>query len=411
MKKTLITNIGVLCTAMGSSALGGEAQGNISKISNACILIEDGKIAYAGAESQLDSARREGCGIYNAGGKLVTPGLVDSHTHLVFGGWRQNEIPLKLKGAGYLDILKMGGGILSTVRSTRAASKEELIKKGKTLLDEMLQMGVTSCEIKSGYGLDTQTEIKQLEAIAELNRAHPMDISATFLGAHAVPDEFKSNREAYIDLLCNEMIPLVAEKKLAQYCDVFCETGVFDVAESRRILEAGKKHGLIPKIHADEIDAFGGAELAGEIGAISAEHLIASVEGGMQAMKKGGVIAALLPSTSFYLGATFAPARRMVELGIPVAIASDFNPGSCPSLNLQLAINLAMLRYRLTPEEILTAVTLNAAAAIGLAQKTSTLECGKQADIVIWDADDLETIVYRFGSNLAKTVIKCGQIL
>lgn len=411
MKKTLISNIGVLCTPCGSSVCSGERQGNITKIENACVLIVDGKIAYVGEESKLEESEKNGCGIINAGGKLATPGLIDAHTHLVFGGWRQNEIPLKLAGAGYLDILKAGGGILSTVRSTRATSKDELYKKSCALLDEMISMGVTACEIKSGYGLDMETELKQLHVIADLQANHPMDIAATFMAAHAVPPEFADNREGYIKLICEEMIPFVAENKLAKYCDIFCETGVFSVGESREILKIAKAHGLIPKIHADEIDAIGGAVLAGEIGAISAEHLIATDENGMKSMAKGGVIADLLPATSFYLNKTFAPAREMVKLGIPVVVASDFNPGSCPSLNLQLAMCIAMLRYKLTPAEILTAVTLNAACSIGMERDQGTLEVGKQADIVIWDAPDLDMLFYRFGSNLASKVIKNGEIL
>jgi imidazolonepropionase len=236
-----------------------------------------------------------------------------------------------------------------------------------------------------------------------------MDVRATFLGAHALPEEYKGRREDYIGFLCREMIPEVAEEGLADYCDVFCEKGVFTAEESRRILEAGKACGLQPKIHADEIEAIGGTELTGELKAVSAEHLIVCRPSGIEAMAAGGTIACLLPATSFYLGSTFAPARDMIRAGVPVAAASDFNPGSCPSLNIQLVMNLACLKYRMTPEEMLTAVTLNAAAAIGLAERTGSLEPGKQADLVIWDAPDLDYLGYRMGSSLAETVIKAGR--
>jgi imidazolonepropionase len=254
-------------------------------------------------------------------------------------------------------------------------------------------------------------ELKQLRAIHSLNARLPIDLVPTFLGAHAVPVEYKENREEYLRILCEEMIPAVAQEGLAQFCDVFCETGVFTAEESRRILEQGRKYGLVPKIHADEIDPIGGSVLAGEIGAISAEHLIVCPPEGIASMAKGGTVACLLPATSFYLGSTFAPARDMVNAGVAVAMASDFNPGSCPSLNLQFVINLGCLKYKLTPEEVLTAVTLNAAAAIGWAEQAGSVEPGKLGDLVIWDAPDLDYICYRMGSNLAKTVIKRGAVV
>ncbi|MBQ1675200.1 MAG: imidazolonepropionase, partial [Oscillospiraceae bacterium] len=347
----------------------------------------------------------------DAEGCLVTPGLVDAHTHLVFGGWRQNELGLKLHGATYLDILAQGGGILSTVTATRKATEQELFDKARAALDEMMGMGVTTAEAKSGYGLDTDTELKQLRVIRRLNEEHPLDVAATFLGAHAVPAEYKNDREAYIRLLCEKMIPAVAEAKLAKFCDVFCETGVFSAEESRRILEAGKRYGMIPKIHADEIDPIGGSQLTAEVGAISAEHLIVCPPDGIAAMAKAGTVACCLPATSFYLGSTFAPARDMVNAGVAVAMASDFNPGSCPSLNLQFVMNLGCLKYKLTPEEVLTAVTLNGAAAIDMADRIGSIEPGKQGDLVIWDAPDLDYICYRMGSNLAKTVVKKGEVV
>ena len=232
---------------------------------------------------------------------------------------------------------------------------------------------------------------------------------STFLGAHAIPVDYKNEREEFIRQICEDMIPIIAEEKLAQFCDVFCETGVFTVEEARRILETGKKYGLIPKIHADEIEAIGGSQLAGNIGAISAEHLIVCPLEGIEQMAKGRTIACLLPATSFYLGANYAPAREMIQRGVPVAMATDFNPGSCPCLNLQLVINLGCLKYRMTPEEVLTAVTLNAAAAIGVADRIGTIEIGKKGDLIIWEAPDLDYICYRLGSNLVRNVVKAGK--
>ena len=405
MSDLLVVNIGLLATPVGSAARGGEAQGEIRLLHDAWLRIEDGVIAALGTGAPEGT----GCPVLDAGGRLVTPGLVDAHTHLVFGGWRQNELALKLHGVPYLDILAQGGGILSTVTATRAATEEELADKAAAALDEMLRFGTTTCEAKSGYGLTTEEECKQLRAIRSLDRRHPIDLVATFMGAHALPQAYQDDREAYVSLVCEEMIPRIAEEKLAEFCDVFCETGVFTAEESRRILEAGKRYGLRPKIHADEIDPIGGSRLAGEIGAISAEHLIVCPEEGIASMARGGTVACLLPATSFYLGAEYAPARRMVEAGVPVAMATDFNPGSCPCLNMQLVMNLGCLRYRLTPEEVLTAVTLNGAAAIGRAESVGSLEPGKRGDLLIWEARDLNYVCYRMGSNLVHTVVKGGR--
>ena len=411
MNRLLIHNIGLLATPTGSAAKAGPAQGQILLQNNAWILAEDGLIKQTGTGDSWQQIPQEDLSLIDAGGKLVTPGLVDAHTHLIFGGWRQNELGLKLHGATYLDILAGGGGILSTVRATREATEESLYQKAKEALDEMLTLGITSMEAKSGYGLDRETELKQLRVIRRLGREHCMDVRSTFLGAHALPEDYKDDREAYIRFLCEEMIPEVAREGLADYCDVFCEKGVFTAEESRVILEAGKQHGLTPKIHADEIEAIGGSELTAEVKAISAEHLIVCQPSGIKALAEGGTIACLLPATSFYLGATYAPARDMIEAGVPVAAATDFNPGSCPSLNIQLVMNLACLKYRMTPEEMLTAVTLNAAAAIGLAEKVGSIEPGKQADLVLWNAPDLDYLGYRMGSNLVNTVIKNGNIV
>ena len=400
--KTLIRNICLLATPEGFCARRGPAQGQLRLLNNAWVLAEDGIIAAVGQGEPPCGAEQ----IIDAEGRLATPGLADAHTHLIFGGWRQDELADKLHGVPYLDILARGGGILSTVRATRAATEAELLEKGRRALLEMQRFGVTACEAKSGYGLETETELRQLRVIRQLGQECAMDLAPTLLGAHALPPEYQNDREGYLRLLCEEMIPRAAAEGLARFCDVFCEEGVFTAEESRRILLAGKAHGLLPKLHADEIHPIGGSQLAGELGAVSAEHLIVCPEEGMDSMARGGVIACLLPCTSLYLGASFAPARRLVEKGVAIAIATDFNPGSCPCLNLQLAMSLGCLYYRLTPEEVLTAVTLNGAAAMGLAGRLGSVEPGKQCDLALWDAPDLNYLCYRMGSNLCASVIK-----
>ena len=406
----LIHNIGLLQTPVGNVSQRGTAQGENRKYRNASVLI-DGETIVAITQDGILPACPPDTTRLDAGGAFVTPGWVDAHTHLVFGGWRQHEIPLKLKGASYLEILQSGGGILDTVRQTRALSEEELFARATEFLDEQLRLGVTTTEIKSGYGLDLENELKQLRVIRRLSETHAMDVVATCMAAHAVPPEYAGRTDAYVDVVCAEILSRVAEEKLAQYCDVFCETGVFSVAQSRRVLETARSLGLGLKIHADEITALGGAILAGELGAISAEHLIATDDSGISALSAGGVTACLLPQTSLYLNKNFARAREMISHGVAVAVASDFNPGSCPSLNLQLSANLAYLRYRMTPEETLTALTLNAACAIGLGARLGSIEPGKQADLTLWDADGMEMLCYRMGSNQVKAVVKRGKVV
>lgn len=412
MTRVLVKNIGILQTPVGSFSHSGKTQGENLKLQDAAVLIEDGIIAAITDGGKLPCSEAEADKIVDAQGGLVTPGLVEGHTHLVFGGYRQNEIPLKLKGASYLDILRAGGGIMDTVKKTREASFEELCQKTAGFLDEMMGLGVTTCEGKSGYGLDLETEVKMLKVMKHLADSHPMDIVSTFMPAHAVEEKWKGKEEEYIKLCCEEMMPHVKEQNLAEFVDIFAEDSVFNVTQSKIYLEKARELGFGLKIHADEIEAIGGSVLAGKMKAISAEHLIVIDDEGLKSLANGGTTAMCLPGTSFYLGATFAPVRRMIdEFEIPVAIASDFNPGSCPSLNLQFIMNLGYLKYRMTPEEILTAVTINPACAIDRGQKVGTLEVGKEGDLVVWNAPNMEMLCYRFGSNLVRTTIKKGSIV
>ncbi|MBK5254054.1 MAG: imidazolonepropionase [Peptostreptococcaceae bacterium] len=409
MSKVLIKNIGRLQTPMGSYSHKGKEQGENNKIDNTWILIQDDVIIAIGAENNVPTNLQDVDKEIDAFGGLVTPGLVDGHTHLIFSGFRQNEIVMKLKGASYLDILRAGGGILDTVRHTREASAKELYIQAEEAITEIMCSGVTTMEAKSGYGLDFDNEIKMLNVIKELNEKTKMTLVPTFMGAHAVPPEYAGKADEFIEMLCEEIMPYVKEHELAKYCDIFCENSVFNVKQSERYLGKAKELGLGLRIHADEIDAIGGSKLAGEMKTASAEHLISINEEGLESMAKGGTTAMCLPGTSFYLGAKFAPVREMIKRNIPVAIATDYNPGSCPSFNLQFVMTLGYLKYRMTPEEILTAVTINPACALGLEKEIGTIEVGKKADLVIWDAPDMEMLCYRFGTDLAMNVIKEGE--
>ncbi len=383
-----------------------------SKVLDGYILMADGRIQdvgdgdapvqYLGAQTELIDAR----------GKTVIPGLVDAHTHLIHGGSRENELSQKLTGIPYLDILKNGGGILSTVASTRRASKEELKAKARKSLDQMLIHGTTTVEAKSGYGLDLETEIRCLEAAKELDQEHPIDIVRTYMGAHAVPPEYKGNTAGYIRFMIREVMPLVAQSKLAEFMDVFCEEGVFSPEESKILMKAGKKFGFKLKIHADEIIPLRGAELAAEMHAISAEHLLAASPDGIEAMSKARVTAVLLPGTSFYLMlGKYASARVMMDRGVRVALATDYNPGTCPTENLQAVMTHACLGMKLLPEEIIRCMTINAAYAIDRASEIGSIEAGKKADLVILNAPNPDYAIYHFGINHVDKVIKSGEIV
>lgn len=411
----LIHNIGTLITMQGSrAARQGSEMSEVAAVRNGAVAIRDGIIVFAGREDEVLS-QLAGINIerrHDAQGLLVTPGLIDPHTHLVHGGSREHELALKLRGVSYLDILAQGGGILSTVRSTRQASEEELFAKAQKSLDIMLSQGITTAEAKSGYGLTPEDELKQLRVIQKLNQEHPVDLVPTFLGAHAVPEEYRGRSHEYIKLVIEQMLPEVKRQGLAEFCDVFCEHGVFSVKESEQILLAAKAMGFGLKIHADEIEPMGGAQLAGKLGCISAEHLIAATDEGLEAMRQAGVIAVCLPATSFNLRLKHhARARRMIEMGLAVALSTDYNPGSSPTESLQLVMTLGCLNLGMTPEEVLTAVTINAAHAIGKADAVGSLEAGKLADLVIFKAENLAYLPYHFGINHVHTVFKRGNIV
>lgn len=416
MKATLvIKNIGYLATPIGNEGpRAGSKQGEIEIIRNGVIAVKDNTIIFVGKDKlPKDIVIAPDTLVIDASGQLVTPGLIDSHTHLVHGGSRENELSMKLKGAKYLEILEAGGGIHSTMRATKAMSFEELYAQSKKSLDTMLSYGVTTVETKSGYGIeDLDTEIKQLEVAAQLNSDHPVDVVPTFMGAHAIPIEYKDDPDKFVNILKNEMIPEIGRRGLAKFCDVFCEEGVFSIEQSRKILQSGILWGMKPKLHADEIESLGGAELAAEIGCISADHLVGASDEGLKMMAESNVIANLLPGTSFNLqSGKHARARFMIENDLAIAISTDYNPGSCPTENIQLIMSLASLVLRMTPEEVLTAVTLNAAAALGLEKDIGSIEVGKKADITIFDAKNLEYLIYHFGINHTSVVIKSGKIV
>jgi len=352
-----------------------------------------------------------GAEIIDASGKIVLPGLIDSHTHLVFAGTRVDEFEQRLRGMTYQEIAAQGGGIQATVQRVRQASRDELKALARRRLDAMLRLGVTTVEVKSGYGLTLADEIKCLEVVAELNAEGPLELAPTFLGAHTVPAEFRGDRAGYLRLLVDEMLPAIARGRLAEFCDVFCETGVFTLAESEQVLTAARRLGFGLKMHADELTPLGGAELAARLGAVSADHLCRISAAGIEALARSGTVATLLPGTAFFLGLEYAPARELLAAGVPVALASDCNPGTCPTENLPLVGTMACTQMQMLPAEVVTALTLNAAAALGRADRLGSIEAGKQADLVICDVADYRQLLYHFGVNHVWRVIKRGRVV
>ncbi|MCP4745579.1 MAG: imidazolonepropionase [Desulfobacteraceae bacterium] len=411
-KPLLICNAAQIVTNKGKKASCGKDMASLTIIEDGALIIEDGVITAVGPTDEVTGGlNTDNFDVIDATGKAVLPGFVDSHTHFPFGGYRPEEYSWRLTGVPYMQIMERGGGIINTMSATRKASKPELMALGRKRLDDMLAMGITTVEGKSGYGLDLETELKQLDVMAELNNEHSMDVVSTFLGAHAVPPEYKGRADDYIDYVADTVLPQVVESKLAQCCDVFCEKNVFSVAQSRRLLQKAKDMGLELKLHADEIVSLGGAQLAAELGALSADHLLQATDQGMDAMAESGVVATLLPGTAFSLKETYARGREMIKRGCAVALATDFNPGSCFTFSVPLILSLATLHVGLTPEEALTAMTLNGAAAVGRSETTGSLEVGKAGDAVILSYPSYLFLTYHIGINIVEKVIKNGKLV
>ncbi len=406
---TLITNIGELLTMDKAGPVKGADMNDLPVDENMAVALKDGKVAWIGKALEANNIITEK--VIDAKERLVTPGLVEAHTHLVFGGSREGEMALKQQGVPYLEILKRGGGILSTVEATRKASEAELLEKALFHLDRMASYGITTVEAKSGYGLNKDTELKQLRVVKEANNRHALDLVSTFLGAHAIPKEHKDDPDAFLDEMA-DLFDEIKEENLAEFVDIFTETGVFTVEQSRKFLQKAKDKGFDVKIHADEIDPLGGTQLAVEMGAISGDHLAVATDEGIRQLSKSDTIGVILPGTSFYLGKeTYARAREMIDAGAAIAISTDFNPGSSVTENLQFIMTLAALKLNMSPAEIWHAVTVNAAHAIGRGETAGHIRKGGNADIVIWDAPNHMYIPYHYGVNHANTVIKNGVVL
>ncbi len=406
----IVKNISELLTLSPSF----KEESGLGVIRNGAITVKEGKIFWVGQTDQMP--KEFVLGQYgqemNATGKVVMPGLIDSHTHLIFAGSREGEFEQRIQGLSYLDIAGRGGGILSTVDATRKASFEELFSLGKKRLDRMISKGVTTIEAKSGYGLSLRDEMKILKVMKALREIHPMEIVPTFLGAHTLPKEFRNERSRYMDLLVEEMIPEVAREGVAEFCDVFCEEKAFTLEESKKILETGKRYGLKPKIHADQLSPGGGAELAAEVGAFSADHLEYVSQEGIQKMAEEGVTAVLLPGASFFLSVKkYPPAREMIEKGVLVSIATDLNPGSSMTESLPLMMTMGCTMFKMIPKEVIEATTIHAAKSMDREKEIGSLDVGKQADILLLDIPGYRYLPYHFGVDHTEVVIKKGKIV
>lgn len=404
----LIENIGELVTVAGTTRRGREAMRDIRVLSGpASVLIRDGKIAYAGPSADCPTVE-SGVERVDAKGHSVLPGLVDSHTHLVFGGFREDEFQWRLAGESYMSIMEKGGGIAATTTATREASAEELTEAALLHLRSMLRMGVTTMEAKSGYGLDKETELRQLEVAKRLDEMQPIDVISTYLGAHDIAPEYQGDPDGYIDFIIREMLPLVKERGLARNVDIFTEKNVFDLEQSRRLLTAARDMGFATKMHADEIYPLGGAGLAADLGCLSADHLLKISDKDIDKMAKSHTVSTLLPLTAFSLMDDYAPARKMIDAGCAVALASDLNPGSCFSCSIPLMIALATIYMHMSVEETVTALTINAATALGLQDEIGSIEEGKAGDVVILRYPSYKFLSYHFGMNIVETTVKGG---
>ncbi|EKU87793.1 imidazolonepropionase [Bacteroides oleiciplenus] len=413
MTENLIIFNARVVTPIGFSARCGKEMGELCIIDNATIEVTDGIISYVGpSRGETRDGYYQRYWHYNARGKCLLPGFVDSHTHFVFGGERAEEFSWRLKGESYMSIMERGGGIVSTVKATRECHFIQLRSKAESFLKQMSAMGVTTVEGKSGYGLDKDTELLQLKVMRSLNNDEHkrVDIVSTFLGAHAVPEEYQGRTDEYLDFVISEVLPCVAKDELAEFCDIFCEQGVFSVEQSRRLLQAAKECGLGLKLHADEIVQLGGAELAAELFAVSADHLLHASDEGIRAMRDAGTVATLLPLTAFALKENYARGREMIDAGCAVALATDLNPGSCFSGSIPLTFALACIYMQLTIEEAITALTLNGAAALNRADSIGSIEVGKKGDFVVLNTDNYHFLPYYIGMNCVNTTIKEGVI-
>ena len=411
MKKLIIKNASELVTCRGKAPKKGSDMSNIGIIYNGSVVIEDGIIVDVDEASNISSRYDESeYEVIDASEKAVLPGFIDSHTHLIFGGYRADEFSWRLRGDTYMSIMERGGGITSSVRATRSTVLEEFVETGRKRLDKMMAFGVTTVEGKSGYGLDEETEIRQLEAMRILNESHPVDIAATFLGPHSVLPEWKGKEDEFIDYMI-EVMKKVRERNLAEFADIFCEKNVFSIEQSRRFLKSAKEMGLKLKIHADEIVRLGGAELAAELGAVSADHLLQASDEGIRMMAEKDVVATLLPATAFCLKEDYARARDIIDSGCAVALATDFNPGSCFTNSIPLVIALAAIQMRMSVEEIITALTINAASALSRQDSIGSIEAGKKADIIILEFPSIHFLPYYAGVNIVETVIKNGVVV
>lgn len=408
-----VKNISQLVTvaAHGKRAKTGRDMRELGVLSDAGVLCREGLISWVGTMRDWSGGLSPDFPEFDASGTVVLPGFVDSHTHAMFAGDRADEFGMRARGATYQEIAEAGGGILSTVRSVRAASKKELKRTTSRYLLDMMRHGTTTVEIKSGYGLDMDSEVRMLEGINELAQEEMMTVVPTFLGAHAVPPEYKRDTGAYVALIVDHILPYIGKKNLARFCDVFCEKGYFETEASEKILFEGKRMGLEPKIHAEELTASGGAELAAKVGAVSADHLERITPPGIRALREAGVVAGILPGVSFFLNHGYAPARALIDAGVPVALATDFNPGSCMSYSMPLMMSIACTQMHMAPEEAITAATINGAAALRLSSTCGSIEVGKQADLLIADVPDYRHLVYHFGTNHVRRTVKRGTLL
>ena len=404
MNRFLVTDIGELVTC-GGGVKRGAAMKNAGAVKDGAFFVADGVIQAVGSREELEK-RYRGEARFSCNGALVTPGFVDSHTHAVFGGERSEEFSMRLRGASYMSVMESGGGIAATVAATRAATEEELVRRGKEHLARMLAFGVTTAEVKSGYGLDTETELKQLSAVKKLGEIQPVELVPTYMGAHAVPAG--TTAEAYIERCVNEILPKIAESGLAEFADIFCEEGVFSLSQSEKYLLKAGSLGFKLKLHADEMVSLGGAGLGARLGAVSADHLLKIGKEDIARLAKSDTIATVLPLTAFCLGEDYAPARALIDGGAIVAAASDFNPGSCCSCSVPLLIALCCIYMKMSVEETLTALTINGAAACGREKSSGSIEAGKQADFVVFSCNKKEFLPYYTGMNLVKTVFKKG---